>query len=262
MIAEKSIKTSVDKMKVEIKVKSMYRDVAINPNGDYHFEMGRELALRLGYDKNDLDNIPSESVDSYAGVGHFFGLANIKSAEKVLDLGSGSGMDLFIASNKVGNDGYVEGIDMTKEQLEKSQKLANQDDYENVGFTKSYIEELPQNANEYDVVISNGVINLSAEKPKVFKQIARVLKKGGRMAISDIVTDKEMPPSITCNSTLWAACIGGAAQLSQYKKYIEDAGLKIIKVVNNNEYSFISSSAQSASNDYGVRSISVLAEKI
>ncbi len=262
MIAEKSIKTTVDKMKVEIKVKSMYRDVAINPHGDYHFEMGRKLALKLGYKESDLDNIPSESVDSFAGVGHFFGLADIKPGEKVLDLGSGSGMDLFIASNKVGNHGHVEGIDMTEEQLEKSQNLADQNGYENVGFTKSYIEELPLDDNEYDLIISNGVINLSAEKEKVFQQIARVLKPGGRMAISDIVTDLEMPPSITCNSTLWAACIGGAAQLSHYKKYIEDAGLKIIRVVNNDEYNFISSSAQNASDDYGVRSVSVLAEKI
>ncbi len=258
----KKIKNSVDKQKVELKVKSMYRDVALNPHNEYHFEMGMKLALKLGYKAKDLDRVPIAAVESFAGVGYHFDMADISPGEKVLDLGSGSGMDLFIAANKTGINGHVEGIDMTEEQLDKAQNLADRNGYKNVSFTKAYIEELPTNTNEYDVVISNGVINLSTDKAKVFRQIAKVLKKGGRMAISDIITEKEMPSSISCNSTLWASCIGGAAQLIYYKEIIEDTGLKIKQIVYNDKYSFISKSAQGASKDYGVKSISLLAEKI
>lgn len=262
MNSVKQIKNSVNKQKVELKVKSMYRDVALNPHNEYHFEMGKELALKLGYKANDLDRVPMAATESFAGVGYHFDMADISPGEKILDLGSGSGMDLFIAANKTGSSGHVEGIDMTVEQLDKARNLADQNGYKNVSFTKAYIEELPINTNEYDVVISNGVINLSTEKAKVFRQIAKVLKKGGRMAISDIITEKEMPSSISCNSTLWASCIGGAAQLIDYKNIIEEAGLKIKRVVYNDKYSFISKSAQGASKDYGVKSISLLAEKI
>ncbi len=255
-------KVSVDKLKLEQKVKLMYKNVAENPSGDYHFEMGRLLALKLGYSASDLDQVPRQAVDSFAGVGYHFGLTDLKPGSKIIDLGSGSGMDLFIASLKTGGTGSVVGVDMTDEQLKKSQELASQYGFSNVSFVKSYIEELPFGNSEFDVVISNGVINLSAEKARVFQQITKVLKKGGRMAISDIVTESQMPASITCNSTLWAACIGGAIQENDYYTLIEKAGLKIRETIHNKKYEFISKSAQGASKDYGVKSISLLAEKI
>ena len=252
----------LDKTALENKVKAMYIAVAENPEKEYHFEMGRKLAEKLGYQTDDLDQIPQAAVASFAGVGCYFPLANIKNGEKVLDLGSGSGMDAFIAQLKTGNRGQVTGIDMTTAQLEKAERLASENNIENVSFIKSYIETLPIDSDSYDVVISNGVINLSPEKPKVFEEIARVLKKGGRMTISDIVTEHQMPASITCNATLWAACIGGAMQEDEYFEAIEQAGLKITKNVQNPEYQFISRSAIGASKKYGVKSISVLAEKI
>ncbi len=255
-------KLSVDKIKLEHKVKLMYKNVAENPAGDFHFEMGRPLALKLGYISNDIDQVPSEAVDSFAGVGYHFGLADVKSGSKIIDLGSGSGMDLFIASLKTGRNGSVVGVDMTDEQLKKSQKLARDYRFDNVKFVKSYIEELPFDKSAFDIVISNGVINLSAEKALVFQQISKVLRKGGKMAISDIVTEFHMPASITCNSTLWAACIGGAMQEGEYYSLIEDAGLKIRQTIHNPKYEFISKSAQGASKEYGVKSISILAEKI
>ena len=252
----------LDKNALESKVKYMYEAVANHPEKEYHFEMGRELALRLGYDAEDLDNIPAEAIASFAGVGCYFPLADIKLGEKVIDLGSGSGMDAFIANLKSGNEGQIIGIDMTQAQLDKSEKLAAENQIKNVSFINSYIENLPLDDNEVDVVISNGVINLSAEKGKVFSEITRILKRGGRMAISDIVTESHMPASITCSASLWAACIGGAMQEDEYFKAIEKADLKIIKIVQNPEYQFISKSAISASRKYGVKSISVLAEKI
>ena len=251
----------VNAEKVEQKVKAMYTEVAENPHGEFHFEMGRNLALRLGYTTEELDAIPTESVDSFAGVGYHFGLANIQPGENVLDLGSGSGMDMFIALQKTGETGKVTGVDMTDAQLQKAESLASSMGYLNVSFVKSYIESLPFEDEYFDVVISNGVVNLSPDKEKVFLEICRVLKKGGRMAISDIITEKQMPDNITCNSTLWAACIGGAMQQDSYRDIIQKSGLQITQDKENLEYAFISESAEGATKDYGVKSASTLAQK-
>jgi len=252
---------TVDKILLEEKVKSMYRDVAWYPKKDYHFEMGRSLALKLGYSENELDNIPQQSVESFAGVGYHFKLAAIQRGDRVLDLGSGSGMDLFIAENKVGFEGSVTGVDMTVEQLEKSKVLAIQH-LIHVSLVQSYIEQLPFFHPSFDVIISNGVINLSADKGKVFSEAARVLRKKGRLAISDIVTEKHLPGNISCNASLWAACIGGAMQKDDYFNLIEKSGFIIKEVKVNNQYSFLSKGATGASNTYRVKSISLLAEKI
>jgi len=259
--AQVSSDRSVNKLKLENKVKAMYTDVAENPAGEFHFEMGRDLALKLGYKRDELDQIPNESVESFAGVGYHFGLADIKPGERVLDLGSGSGMDVFIAALKAGTSGSVIGIDMTDAQLVKTIRLAEKKDYKNVVFQKGYIEDFDFEPESVDLVISNGVINLSAEKEKVFDRIASILIAGGRMAISDIVTEAQMPDSITCNSTLWAACIGGAMQQDDYYHIIKKLGMKVTRVIENTQYGFISNSALGASKDYGVKSISLLAEK-
>jgi len=251
----------VDASELKQKVKKMYSDVALNPNGHYHFEMGRGLAEKLGYEKNDLDRIPAAAIDSFAGVGYYFDMASIKEGEHVLGLGSGSGMDVFMAALKVGNTGHVSGVDMTDEQLKKSEDLRKENKFENVSFHKSYIEKLPFADASFDVVISNGVINLSPDKEKVFAEVTRVLRPGGRMVIADIVTEKQLPENIVCNSTLWAACIGGAAQQDDYRNTIENAGMEMLIVQNNDAYGFISKSAQGASKDYGVKSVSLIAEK-
>ncbi len=246
---------------LESKVKSMYRDVAMNPFAGYHFHMGRGLAEKLGYEVADLNLIPPGSLDSFAGVGYFIDIAAIRKGESVLDLGSGSGMDSFVAASKAGEEGMVTGIDMTDQQLAKANQLAEGGGFRNVRFVKGYIEDLPFDDNEFDIVISNGVINLSATKEKVFAEIARVLKPGGRMVIADIVTEREMPESITCDSTLWASCIGGAGQEDAYQASIENAGMEVEYVRNNSAYEFISSSARKASGKYGVKSVSFLARK-
>ncbi|MHB1166873.1 MAG: methyltransferase domain-containing protein [Candidatus Nanopelagicales bacterium] len=250
-----------DPSELEAKVKAMYRSVAEEPHGSYHFEMGRSLAERLGYEAADLDRIPGQAIESFAGVGYFFHLANLVAGETVVDLGSGSGMDTFIAALKVGPMGKVIGIDMTEEQLKKAERLRERGRFDNVSYLKGYIESVPLHDRSVDVIISNGVINLATDKGKVFVEAARLLRPGGRLAIADIVTDVQLPEKIVCNSALWAACIGGAAQRDAYRQEIEDAGLKPVSIEDNPAYRFISDSAQGATAKYGVKSVSLLATK-
>lgn len=250
-----------DPKELETKVKAMYRSVAENPHGEFHFEMGRALAERLGYEPADLDRVPGEAIESFAGVGCHFHLAGLKQGETVVDLGSGSGMDTFIAALKVGPRGRVIGIDMTEEQRAKAERLGERDGFRNVSYLTGYIEQAPLPDGVADVVISNGVINLALDKGKVFREAARLLKSGGRFAISDIVTETRLPENIVCNSTLWAACIGGAAQQDTYRDQIEAAGLRVAAVQDNPAYQFISDNAKGASRKFGVKSISLLAVK-
>ena len=204
--------------------------------------------------------IPNAAIDSFAGVGYYFDLANLQPGEAVVDLGSGSGMDVFYAANKVGPEGEVIGIDMTTEQLDKSRGLKVKCGYNQTYFIDSHIEELPIIPGTIDTVISNGVINLSNNKMKVFMEVARILKPGGVFAFADIVTTRSLPKSISGNTSLWAACIGGAMQVNEYFNYLEHAGFRI-EEVKENDYSFISKSALGASKDYGIRSLSVRAVK-
>jgi arsenite methyltransferase len=253
--------TTFDPKDLESKVKAMYRDVAENPHGEYHFEMGRALAERLGYPPADLDRIPAEAIESFAGVGYYFHLADIKTGETVVDLGSGSGMDTFIAGLKVGSNGKVIGIDMTDQQLAKAEALRDTRGLTNISFQKGYIENVALPNGSADVVISNGVINLATDKGRVFREAARLLRPAGRFAISDIVTEKQLPEGITCDATLWAACIGGAAQQDDYRSQIEAAGLRVVKAEDNDAYKFISDNAIGASKKFGVKSVSLLAVK-
>jgi len=251
----------LDTAELEIKVKKMYSDVALNPAGEYHFEMGRGLAEKLGYPKEELDLIPAAAVESFAGVGYFYDMANLEEGERVLDLGSGSGMDVFTAALKVGITGRVTGVDMTDAQLGKAARLGMEGDYQNVTFQKAYIDDLPFPDASFDVMISNGVINLCPDKAKVFKEMFRVLKQGGRMVIADIVSERQLPENVVCDSSLWAACIGGASQEDDYLLAIGQAGFDILRIRNNDRYEFISRSAKNASREYGVKSVSVLAQK-
>ncbi len=251
----------VDVEELRDKVKAMYRSVADAPHGEFHFEMGRSLAERLGYPHHELDEVPAEAIESFAGVGYHLGLGAIASGERVVDLGSGSGMDAFLAARHAGPDGEVIGVDMTDEQLDKSTRLAARDGFKTIRFEKGYIEEAPIADASVDVVISNGVINLCDDKAAVFREIARMLKPGGRLAISDIVTERQLTEAIVCDVNLWASCIGGAMQQDDYHKAIEDAGLEVQTVRANPEYHFISDSAQGATTTFGVKSVSVLAVK-
>lgn len=252
---------SIDVEELRDKVKGMYRDVAEDPHGEFHFEMGKALAIRLGYEAADLDAIPAEAIDSFAGVGCPLAAAGIEPGERVVDLGSGSGTDAFAAARHTGAAGEVVGIDMTDGQLAKARRLAERDGVTNVRFEEGLIESSPVADGWADVVISNGVINLCADKAGVFREVARILRPGGRMSISDIVTEQPLTEAIVCDTTLWAACIGGAMQQDDYRAAIESARLEVVKVEDNPEYRFVSDSALGATTTFGVKSISVLARK-
>jgi len=251
----------VDRGSLESKVKEMYRKVATEPHAKYHFEMGRGLTERLGYPVADLDRIPQQAIESFAGVGYYFHLADLKEGETAVDLGSGSGTDTFVAALKVGDSGHVIGLDMTDAQIEKAVRLRDEAGFGQVEYRKSYIEETPVESGTADAVISNGVINLSPDKQAVFREIARILKPGGRLAIADIVTESRLPETVSCNADLWAACIGGAMQEDDYGAAIEAAGLTVETVETNHAYGFVSDNAKGATQKWGVKSISLLARK-
>jgi SAM-dependent methyltransferase len=254
------VAATVDTEELERKVKEMYRDVAEHPAGEYHFEIGRPLAERLGYPADLLDRIPTGAIESFAGVGYFFDLAGLEPGESVIDLGSGSGMDLFCAAQAVGAAGRVVGVDFTTEQLDKARSLAAEDGFAQVEVREGRIDALPVDGESFDCVISNGVINLSPRKEQVFAEAARVLRPGGRLAIADIVSERQLKESTVADADLWASCIGGAAQEDSYERAIEEAGLAI-EVIKQNPYEFISDRAREASAKYGVKSISLLARK-
>jgi arsenite methyltransferase len=251
---------SVDVDDLEAKVQQMYRQVAEQPHASYHFEMGRALAQRLGYPDELLAAIPEDAVESFAGVGFFFDLAALQRGEAVIDLGSGSGMDTLIAAARVAPTGRVVGVDFTLEQLTKARRLAAEAGIEHVQFREGRIENLPADDESFDCVISNGVINLSPDKQRVFAESARVLRPGGRLAIADIVTTRQLTEAIVSNADLWASCVGGATQHDTYRNLIEAAGLTIT-ATRVNPYGFLSTQARNASVTYGVHSISLLATK-
>jgi SAM-dependent methyltransferase len=252
---------TLDTGDLDRRVKEMYREVAEEPFKGFHFETGRALAERLGYPSAELEAIPADAIDSFAGVGYYSDLARIQPGDTVVDLGSGSGMDSFLAARQVGDSGRVVGIDMTAAQLAKARRLAADHGFTNVEFVDSRIEQLPLADASADVVISNGVINLSPEKTRVFAEAARVLRPGGRLALADIVTSLQLPVGVTCDASLWAACIGGAMQRDDYRDAIESAGFELEDLRENDQYRFVSERANNATQKYGVKSVSLLATK-
>ena len=251
----------VDEAYLERAIKEMYTEVAEHPEGEFHFLTGRSLAEALGYDRGLLDRIPSEAVDSFAGVGHYFDLADLNQGETVVDLGSGSGTDLFCAAVLVGPDGQAIGIDMTPAQLAKAARLRDAAGLTNVELVESRIESVPLPDGIADCVVSNGVINLAPDKAAVFREAARLLRPGGRLAIADIVSGRPLVGRTRRNTDLWAACIGGAIPRDRYQEAIEAAGLRVEEVRENPQYEFISERALGACDKYGVTSVSLVARR-
>jgi arsenite methyltransferase len=193
----------VDAVELREEVKSKYRDVAVNPHGSFHFHTGRPLARRLGYDETIVARMPESAIEAFAGVGNPFSHGALHPGERVVDLGSGGGFDCFVAVEQVGPEGQVVGVDMTDEMLERSRTAATAMGLGNVEFRRGIIEDLPVEGGWADVVISNGVINLCADKRRVFNEIMRVLRPGGRLQFADIATGKVVPEAAIRNIDLW-----------------------------------------------------------
>jgi SAM-dependent methyltransferase len=195
----------VDSAALREDVKEKYREVALNPHGKFHFHTGRYLARRLGYDTEFVQSLPDAAVESFAGVANPFALRKLAKSERVVDAGSGAGFDSFVAADQVGPEGRVIGVDMTDEMLAKSRATATALGLSNVEFRKGLLEDLPVDDCWADVVISNGVINLCADKKQVLSEILRVLRPGGRFQFADIANGKLVPEAAIKNIDLWTA---------------------------------------------------------
>ncbi len=196
---------TVDAQELREDVKQKYREVALNPQGSFHFHTGRPLAERLGYDTAIVEKLTDAAVESFAGVANPFSMAELQAGERIVDAGSGAGFDSFVAASKVGSEGMVIGVDMTDEMLDKSRGTATGLGLGNVEFRKGLLEAMPVPDSWADVVISNGVINLCPDKPAVFEEILRVLKPGGRLQFADIANGAKVPESAASNIDLWTA---------------------------------------------------------
>lgn len=184
-------------------IRQEYAEVALKPEQGFHFHTGRPLARMLGYDERWLDGIPEGSIESFAGTGNPFSLGILQPGEGVVDVGSGAGLDSLIAARMVGSDGWVIGVDMTPAMLEKARRSAFEGGWTNVEFRQGLAESLPVLDGWADVVISNGVLNLMPDKDAALREMARVLKPGGRLQIGDILVQKPVPESAKHNIDLW-----------------------------------------------------------
>lgn len=194
-----------------------------------------EQAMTMGYSGQELGSVPEAAVMGL-GCGNPTALAELKEGEIVLDLGSGGGLDAFIAAQRVGGSGHVIGVDMTEEMVERARRNASRYGYRNVEFRVGEIENLPLDDDSVDVIISNCVINLSPDKLATFKEAFRVLKAGGRILISDLVTEGELPEDVRRSFEAWAACIAGALEKQEYLDTIKRAGFRDVSVVAQHSY--------------------------
>jgi len=198
-------------------------------------DLAQEISKKIGYTEEELKAIP-EGANLGLGCGNPVALASLREGETVLDLGSGPGLDCFLAANKVGKKGRVIGIDMTPEMVEKAEENAKKGNYKNVEFRLGEIEKIPVADNSVDVVISNCVINLSPDKRSVFREAFRVLKPGGRLMISDIVLLEELPDVIKNSIEAYVGCLSGAIIKDEYIKAIKMAGFQEVKIIDETSF--------------------------
>lgn len=245
-------------------VQEMYTDVAVSPTAEKHFPVGRTAAEFVGYPQQDLDPLPPQALESFAGVGNPFQSGAVRENDTVLDIGSGSGTDLLIAARRVGENGRAFGLDFTQAMMTKT--LAT---IEKTGTHQAFVlygdagEKIPLPDESVDVVTSNGVINLIPDKARAFEEIHRVLKPGGRLQLADIVVNVPVADACRANPELWAACITGAEVTETYLDTIRNAGFQDVQVLERIDY-FDGSPSQSAkktASDYKAESIVLTARK-
>ena len=217
-----------DALRAEIRVK--YAEVATNPEGAFHFHTGRPLATKLGYPASILMSLPDSAIASFAGVDNPFKAGHIPVGARVLDLGSGGGFDCFVAAELVGPTGQVVGVDMTTEMLERSRREASRLGLRNVEFRAGTLEQLPVDDDWADVVISNGVLNLVADKVLVLREALRALRPGGVLQFADIAVGKSVSEAARCDIELWTDCIAGGLSVNEWTDAIAAAGFVSIAV--------------------------------
>jgi SAM-dependent methyltransferase len=220
----------VDPEALRADVREKYREVALRPDAAVHFHTGRPLADLLDYPRDIVDALPDPAVESFAGVGNPFLVRPLARGERVVDLGSGGGFDCFVAARTVGPEGSVIGVDMTPEMLAKARATSVQLGLGHVEFREGMLEQLPVEDGWADVVISNGVINLCADKTAVFAQAFRALRPGGFLQFADIANGKPLPDAAVCEIDLWTGCIAGGMPVDDWVGAIESAGFVEISV--------------------------------
>jgi ubiquinone/menaquinone biosynthesis C-methylase UbiE len=229
----------MDEKKIKAHVKTRYGKIAKQEENLCSCcggEDNLQQAQQIGYTKEELEKLPEDTIMGL-GCGNPTALAELKNGEIVLDLGSGAGIDVFLASQMVGAEGKVIGLDMTPEMIQKAQENALKGGYTNIEFILGEIETIPLDDNIIDIIISNCVINLTTDKLKAFQEAYRVLKPGGRLLISDLVTLGEIKPSIRENFEAWSNCIAGAMDKDEYLKTIEKAGFSEVNIKSSSFYS-------------------------
>jgi arsenite methyltransferase len=194
-----------------------------------------DISKSIGYTEEEMKMVPQGS-NLGLGCGNPIALASLKEGETVLDLGSGTGFDCFLAAHAVGKDGRVIGVDMTPEMIDKAQENARKGNYKNVGFRLGEIETIPAPDSSVDCVISNCVINLAPDKGRVFKEMFRVLKPGGRLMVSDIVVTQELPDVIKSSLAAYVGCIAGALMKEEYLQAVTDAGFYKVRVIDEQSF--------------------------
>lgn len=222
--------TGVDPAALRAEIRLKYAEVATDPDGAFHFHTGRPLAIKLGYDASILTSLPDSAIASFAGVDNPFDAGPIPLGARVLDRGSGGGFDCFVAADMVGPTGYVLGVDMTQEMLIRSRREAFRIGLPNVEFRAGTLEELPVDDDWADVVISNGVLNLVADKVLVLREAFRALRSGGVIQFADIAVGKSVPAAARCDIELWTDCIAGGLSVDEWTQVIAAAGFESVAV--------------------------------
>lgn len=244
-------------------VRAIYDRVAREPDGDFHFHRGADYACEyLKYDRNGLQTLPEECKARFAGVGNPHKIGPINEGETVLDHACGAGMDLLIAARKVGTRGKAIGVDMTLAMREIATASAEKAGLSKiVDIREGLFEDLPVDDESVDVVISNGVVNLSPDKTKVFEEIYRVLKPGGRLYLADVVVQRELTLEARSNPDLWAACIGGALPETELLEVTASIGFKDGKIVDRFDCFKNTSAEKHVSEDLYVQGVNFFAKK-
>jgi SAM-dependent methyltransferase len=214
----------------------MYEDVAVCPTKEFHFPTGRSACIYVGYPEDELDALPASAVESFAGVGYPFLADVIEAGDTVVDVGSGSGVDVLIAGIKTGSSGHVYGVDMTPAMIAKAGTNVREAGMDHIRIIEGRADELPLDDESADVVTSNGVLNLVPDKVKAFREIWRILKPGGRIQISDIVLSKPVSEKSKADPQLWAECIVGAVPEGEYVNLARAAGFEGVAIIDRLDY--------------------------
>jgi arsenite methyltransferase len=241
----------VDPEALRAEVRTKYAEVAINPDGKFHFHTGRPLATMLGYPRYICDALPDSAMASFAGVDNPFAAGPIPPGSRVVDLGSGGGFDCFVAAELVGPTGSVIGVDMTSEMLDRARREAALLGLGNVEFRSGILEQLPVDDSWADVVIANGVLNLVADKVHALHEARRVLRPGGILQFADIAVGRDVPHAARCDIELWTDCIAGGLSIAEWTDAITAAGFVEVAVGRPTD-TFGGAAGESRARDYSV----------